>query len=231
MLELQKPSLIGAALLGAATMALGVIMLFVFPSQAELSEGFRTPIIAFEFAKSPADVEFLSGSDAIAVENREMMDEGHRWDAVFPFAYAGFIACLLLHLASRGYRWLWLAVPVALLIIPLDLRENAVLLAITDALEKGDPVEHLLAELHTATWLKWGALGVSLGALAIGFAADRAYLPAAVSAIAALGIAACWVSGSAPRVAETMSALTALFFLYLPARAIFLAWRARTLKT
>lgn len=229
MRDRQGATLASAALLGAATIALGVGMLFIFPWQANLSEGFRTPIIAFEFARSPGDVAFLTGGDAAAAANRAKMRAGHRWDTVFPFAYAGFIACLLLHLAARGHRWLWFAVPVALLIIPLDLRENAVLVAITDALEQGDPVERLLTELHIATWLKWGALGLSLAALAIALLADRAYLAAAVSAVAALGIAACWASDSAPRVAEAMSALTALFFLYLPARTLVQAWRYRRL--
>ncbi len=225
MSKLEKYAIIGAALFGIATILLGVIMLFIFPSSAELAEGFRTPIIAFEFARTDADLAFLSGSGEVASSNRRMMDDGHRWDTVFPVAYAGFIALMLLHLAARGHRWLWLAIPVALLIIPLDLRENGVLVAITAALANGNSIASLLQELHTATWLKWGALGISLAALAFGLLADKAYLAAAVSVIAALGIAACWASGSAPRVAETMSMLTALFFLYFPVRAIIQAWR------
>jgi hypothetical protein len=225
MSKLEQYAIIGAALFGIATLLLGVVMLFIFPSTAKMTEGFRTPIIAFEFAKTDADLAFLSGSDEIARENRQKMDNGHRWDAVFPFAYAGFIALLLLHLAARGHRWLWVAMPIALLIIPLDLRENGVLVAITHALDGSGSVSALLRELHAATWLKWGALGISLGALAFGFLADKAYLAAVVSVVAALGIAACWASGSAPRVAETMSMLTALFFLYVPVRAIILAWQ------
>lgn len=229
MAPLQKFALAGAALAGAAlfgiaTLALGVIMLFIFPSEATLAEGFRTPIIAFEFAASEADVAFLSGTEPSSVANRAMMDAGHRWDMAFPFAYAGFIALLLLHLAARGHRWLWLAIPVALLIIPLDIQENRVLIAITRALENGATIAHLLRELHTATWLKWGAMGVSLAALALGLVADKAYVAALVSAVAALSIVACWLSGSAGSVAEMMSAATALFFLYFTVRAIA-QWR------
>ena len=143
---------------------------------------------------------------------------------VFPFAYAGFIALLLLHLAARGHRWLWLAIPVAVLIIPLDIRENLVLTAITRALESGETIAHLLRELHNATWLKWGAMGASLAALTLGLGADKAYVSALVSAVAALSIAACWLSGSAGSAAEMMSAATALFFLYFTVRAI-VQWR------
>ena len=224
MTVLQKYALAGAALFGIATVVLGVIMLFVFPSEATLAEGFRTPIIAFEFAESEADLAFLSGTDASSRANRAMMDAGHRWDMVFPFAYAGFIALLLLHLAARGHRWLWLAIPVAVLIIPLDIRENLVLTAITRALENGETIAHLLRELHNATWLKWGAMGASLAALTLGLGADKAYVSALVSAVAALSIAACWLSGSAGSAAEMMSAATALFFLYFTVRAI-VQWR------
>lgn len=222
--KLERLAGIGAALFGIATILLGVVILFIFPSTAQLTEGFRTPIIAFEFARTDADLAFLTGSEELARVNRQMMDHGHHWDTAFPFAYAGFIALLLLGLAARGHRWLWLGIPVALLIIPLDLRENGVLVAITQALGSGNSAI-VLQELHTATWLKWGALGISLAVLASGLLAERAFLAATVSMVAALGIAACRASGSAPRVAETMSLLTALFFLYFGVRAIIYAWR------
>ena len=107
-----------------------------------------------------------------------------------------------------------------MLIIPLDIRENVVLIAITRALENGETIAQLLRELHIATWLKWGAMGASLAALALGLVAEKAYLAALVSAVAALSIAACWFSGSAGRIAEMMSAATALFFLYFTVRAM-----------
>ena len=78
MTALQKYALPSAALFGIATLALGVIMLFIFPSEATLADGFRTPIIAFEFAASEADVAFLSGAGASSRANRAMMVAGHR---------------------------------------------------------------------------------------------------------------------------------------------------------
>ena len=106
--KLQRYTILGSAVFGVATIVLGIIMLFVFPSSAELTEGFRTPIIAFEFARSDADLAFLSGSGEPAKSNRTMMNAGHRWDMIFPFAYAGFVALLLLQFVLRGQRWLWL---------------------------------------------------------------------------------------------------------------------------
>jgi len=228
--ELQKLAIVGAAILGSATVILGIIMLFVFPSSAELSAGFRTPIIAFEFARTDADLAFLSGDGATSRLNREMMNAGHRWDMVFPFAYAGFVAMLLLQVTARDQRWLGLAIPVALLIIPFDLRENIILLQITHALDNSDSIERLLAELHFATWLKWGSLGLSIAALSIGLLVEKAYLSALVSAFAALGIATCWVSGSASAIAEGMSAVLFLFFLYFSIGSGVQTWKLFSAK-
>ncbi len=225
MARLQIFAIVGSAPFGSATVILGIIMLFVFPSSAELSPGFRTPIIAFEFAKTDADLAFLSGDSDISRSNREKMDAGHRWDMVFPFAYAGFVALLLLQIVARGRYWLGLAIPLALLIIPLDLRENIILLAITNALGNSASIEVLLQELHVATWLKWGALGISIAALSIGLLAEKSYASALVSAIAALGIATCWVSGSKPAVTEAMSLALFLFFFYFSIRSGMQAWR------
>lgn len=223
--RLQKFAVIGSAAFGIATVILGVIMLFVFPSNAELSEGFRTPIIAFEFARSDADLAFLSGDGATSRLNRARMDTGHRWDMVFPFAYAGFIALLLLQIATRGQRWLGLAIPFALLIIPFDIRENTILLAITDALGNAESIELLLLELHVATWLKWGALGISIAAVAIGCSAEKAYLSALLAVAGAASVAICWMSGSEPAMTEAMSAAIFVFFFHFSIKSSIQAWK------
>jgi hypothetical protein len=218
--SLQKYASVGAAGFGIATIVLGVIMLFVFPSHANLSDGFRTPIIAFEFAKTDADLAFLSGDNPGSRLYREQMDAGHRWDMVFPVAYAGFITLLLLQIVAQGQYWLSLALPIALLIMPLDIRENRVLLAITHALGNGESIASLLQDLQVATWLKWGALGISLAALAIGYLAQQAWLAAILALLAAGSVAACRMSGSAPVMAEAMSAAISVFFLYFAIRSV-----------
>jgi hypothetical protein len=223
--ELQKFAIVGSAAFGIATVILGLIMLFVFPSSAELSAGFRTPIIAFEFARTDADLAFLSGDSAMSRLNREKMDAGHRWDRVFPFAYAGFVALLLLQSVTRGQYWLALAIPIALLIIPFDLRENSILLAITHALGNAASTEVLLQELHVATWLKWGALGISIAALAVACIAEKTRLAASLAAVSSLSIAVCRISGSKPVIAEAMSAAIFLFFLYFSIRSCIQAWQ------
>jgi len=225
MAKLSRFAIIGSAILGIATLVLGIIMLFVFPHKAELAAGFRTPIIAFEFAKTDADLAFLSGDSQTSRQNRDMMDAGHSWDMVFPFAYAGFVSLLLLQGVVRGQYLLALAIPIAVLIIPFDIRENANLLAITKALGNAESIEVLLQELRVATWLKWGALGISIAALAAGSLLEKSYASALVSAIAALGVAMCWVSGAKPVIAETMSLALFLFFLYFSLTSCMQAWK------
>ncbi len=225
MSSVRKFALFGSASFGIATVLLGLIMLFVFPASAELSAGFRTPIIAFEFAKTDADLSFLSGNGETSRLNREKMDAGHRWDMVFPFAYAGFVALLLLQLATRGQRWLGLAIPVALLIIPFDIWENTILLALTRALGNAESIEMLLVELNLATWLKWGALGISIAGLAIGYSVEKAYLSALVAVVAAMSVATCWMSGTKPVMTEAMSAAIFLFFFYFSIKSSIQAWK------
>ena len=134
MVSFQKYTTFGSAIFGIATIIVGIVMLFVFPISADLSEGFRTPIIAFEFAKTEADLSFLSGSSELNRLNREKMDAGHIWDMGFPFAYGGFIALMLLQIAEGGHRFVWLGVLFAVSIIPFDINENLTLLQITEAL-------------------------------------------------------------------------------------------------
>jgi len=225
MVRFQKYTTFGSTIFGIATIILGVMLLFTFPLSADLSEGFRTPIIAFEFAKTEADLSFLTGNDDVNRLNREKMDAGHNiLDMVFPFAYAGFIALMLLQITSRSHRSIWLGVLFALSIIPFDINENLTLLQITEALENSTSTEMLLSELHIATWLKWGAMGTSIAVLAIGFTANKEYMSAVVSLLAALGVAICWASNSSPVTAEAMSALAFLFFLTLSIKSCVQSW-------
>jgi hypothetical protein len=224
MTRFQEYTILGSAIFGITTIILGIIMLFTFPISADLSEGFRTPIIAFEFAKTEADLSFLSGSGELNRLNRDKMDAGHIWDMGFPFAYAGFIALMLLKIAKNGHRFAWLGVLFTVSIIPFDINENLTLIQITKALGNSTSIEALLLELHIATWLKWGAIGVSIATLAARFVASKEYLSALVSLLAALGIAVCWVSNSEPYIAEAMSTFLFLFFLILTIKACIQSW-------
>lgn len=213
---------------GLLTLVVAGVMLFHFPLKADLADGFTTPIIAFEFAKTAADLNFLTGSEGSAVSNRAMMDAGHQWDMLFPFAYGGFIALLILKLITTEHKWLWPFLLMAVLIIPFDINENLALLAITDVLAKGDDAGDLLAALHIATWLKWGAIAISVGGFALALLIDKRYLDAIVSWGAALSIGLYWVFNSHAQLAELMSVLLSIFFIWFLVVS-WLEWRRSTL--
>ncbi|MEM7118847.1 MAG: hypothetical protein AAF614_40895, partial [Chloroflexota bacterium] len=138
------------ALFGLATVVLGLIIVLILPTSAELTNGFRTPIIAFEFAQSAEDLAFLADDNEI----QDKFDRAHRWDMVFPIAYGLFLALLLMQSARSNSKLLILFVPLALLAIPFDIWENRILIEITGLLRNDNSAVHLLNRLQTATWLK-----------------------------------------------------------------------------
>lgn len=216
-----------AALFGLLTIVLALILLLIFPAKAELAEGFRTPIIAFEFARSESDLSFLSGASEQSRTNRASMDKGHQWDMIFPFAYGGFLFFLLLGLLGSGYKIAWLGVPFALLVIPFDLMENVTLLNITEALQNSSSVEQHLASLHLHTWLKWGSIGMSILFIAIGLLMRKDYASAVLGGIVALSVGVCWVSGSRPALTEIMSLSVSVFFAWFFIKTVLQVRKAR----
>jgi hypothetical protein len=85
-----------------ATLAFTVLFGTPPTSEFAMAEGFQTPILALEFAKSPEDLAFLQGEDA--AELRAALVHTQALDRYFPIAYAGMAAMLFLGLALRG-RW------------------------------------------------------------------------------------------------------------------------------
>jgi len=216
---------LATAAFAVATIGLAAVMLTVFPATAELTRGFRTPVLAFELALSEQDLAFLAGPGEAAARARARMDAGHRWDTVFPFAYGGFVALLLVQLARRHERLMWLGVPFALATIPTDLWENAILVDITAALGRGDPAAPLLPALYVATWLKWGVLAVALGVLAIGYLRKRARITGALAATSAGAIGLTWMARANGALAELMTVLLFAFFLAAAVRSLAAVWR------
>jgi len=65
-------------------------IMLISPSKADISEGFLTPYVAFEFAKTESDLHFLSGDGPSAIANREKLQSALHWDMVFPVAFFHF---------------------------------------------------------------------------------------------------------------------------------------------
>ena len=178
-----EPLLVGLrALWALGTAGLALWIMSLLPSSAPLEGGWKTPIIALELARTPADVAFLVGDDKAAL--RAAIDAAHAVDMAFPWAYAGLLLLTVVWLArstrlqqagrggarSSGVVSSWvggrplLAVAFALtvLVVGADMRENSVLLALTAAVGRAAPVDALLEPLAWATWLKWGAIAALL---------------------------------------------------------------------
>jgi len=153
---------------GAITIVLGLMITMTLPREAELADGFRTPILAFEFAKSDADVRFLSDADSSGKENRDKMIKGHVWDTYFPVAYGLLLFFMLLGLGLKTKKLIWIGLPFALLAILFDLLENQTLMKIVDSLEESKSASEHFNELYIRTWMKWGAIGISILCVGIG---------------------------------------------------------------
>lgn len=214
-----------AALSGLATVVLGLILFLTFPISADLPEGFQTSIIAFEFAKIEADLTYMAGDSSEARLNRQKMKTGMQWDMVFPIAYAGLLALLLLELAVRGHSIAWLGVVATTLIYPFDINENLIMLEIISALDTSTVTVVLLNNLQLATWLKWGAIAAAIAILSVGLFKDKQFGFAALAGVTAISILVCWLSGASPVIAEIMSGLLVVFFLSFAIKAGIMAWR------
>ena len=107
MSKVDRIIVLGAALCGIAMVVLSVWMLTRYPATADLTDGYRTPVLAFEFAQTPADLAFMTGDSDSAVRHRAAMAAGQQLDTAFPVAYAGLIVFLLLGQARRGRKLAW----------------------------------------------------------------------------------------------------------------------------
>ena len=206
----RSPLTLTACILALATLLITIIMLFLMPAHAALSEGFYTPIIAFEFAQSNQDLLFLAGN--AGANNRQGMHSGLLWDMAFPFAYAGFLCVLIGSHLNKHPRIATLGLLFSLLTIPADIYENWVLLSILDALSQASSTETLLAQLHIATWLKWGSMGLGFAALAVIDIQVRKPAAIFVSLFASLSVLLCFLSGSKPITTELMMLCFTLFY-------------------
>ena len=227
-----SPYLIRATAVAAlATLLLALLLLFTYPAEAGLTEGFRTPVLAFEFARTAADLEFLTGNSDSAANHRAAMDKGQYIDMLFPFAYAGLLALLLLGLARQGITSAWLGLAFALSIIPSDIRENLLMLEISAALANDQAVTALLPTMHIATWFKWWGLAITAGFLAFAYLRRRHWFAAGLSALACAAIVLSWISDASPMVIETMALLLSLFYLFFAFQAFWALKQASSATT
>ncbi len=147
---------------GAAVILLSIILLAVNPRRAEkLPAGFFTPVVAFEFIQSRAEVLDLFGHETTPARSRLIhdMDLGTYIDFAYMAAYTIFLLLFTFTFIKRkGSLYFLLPAAICLAVLTGDFMENIMLLVITWGMD-GDITPFLLM-LRFFTWLKWGGLCV-----------------------------------------------------------------------
>ena len=157
----NRPFLISGILgLGAIVMTLLFSLIGPQPA-APLPNAFLTPVLAFEFARSEADVAaiFAPAGQPVPLV-RAAMDRVNRLDFLYIALYGGCLLAFGLTCARlSGQRIYYAAVALAVIIMAADILENVQLLTITRELGI-ESIEDNLAALRVFTWLKWGGLAL-----------------------------------------------------------------------
>lgn len=136
-------------------------MEFYLPSDAP--EGYKSFIVAFEFAKTPLEIQTLfTGLSSETIKN---IDKANYIDFGFMLAYSLFLG-LIFKKAAKVFkkRWLFLGIFLSAFIFLADFTENIFLLNITKIYLSGSEIEILISILkilHLVTWLKWGGLAMA----------------------------------------------------------------------
>jgi hypothetical protein len=213
---------------GACVASVAIAVTVVSPRRmAELPAGMRTPVVAFELARTPAEVERMFGAAGSPQrgEWRARMRLGVWLDFALLLAYGVLLAGMAQELgASASPRRARAAAWLALAAAGFDALENRALLAILDAL--GGEYGAALAQLAWFTWAKWLALGAYFALLApalsrvggVGRAAAVAGVVGAVSAVLALLLRGALAELMAVAIAAAITLLVVATFLPMRSR-------------
>jgi hypothetical protein len=159
--EMRKRPFFIPGLIGVAVILVSVFSLLVFPQTSPGQiEGFRSPIIAFEFAETVEEINTLFGPNGSPkqAEMVRQMDQGNRLDYLYMLLYSSFLfSFAIVAVKQSGQKWLYAGAILAVSALIGDALENVQLLTITANLQSGD-FGDALARLHWFTWLKWGSL-------------------------------------------------------------------------
>ena len=128
-------------IIGIGTIILSIILMFIFPNEVnDLPAGFHTPILAFEFAETSADVDLIFGSKHSPLYDHieKAMRYGNYIDFVYLIAYSMFLFLFSLKARQLNYsKFFWIPAVLAVVALVSDALENITLLSITNHLESG----------------------------------------------------------------------------------------------
>lgn len=156
---MQRPFRI-SGIIGLGVIAVSLVLLLLAPGETgPLPPGFTTPILAFEFAETAADVEalFAPAGSAVRAAMVTAVTRGTWLDFLYMLLYSAFLftfcaTCVRL----TGNRFYYVGSVLALVALTADALENVQLLSIMGSL--GGDFTSPLRWLKFFTWLKWGSL-------------------------------------------------------------------------
>lgn len=136
---------------GLAVLLLSVAILPMFPKEMATPNGVDAPVIAFEFARTQADVIAVFGeaSDPLRSGRIASMDQGNRWDFAYMAFYSAFIALFFYSVYLKNRQSIWLVfAAVGILAGVADAIENIILFAITADLDAANGLQWLAYPVH-----------------------------------------------------------------------------------
>lgn len=150
------------ALAGLVLFVMAIGLQSVLPlAMGPLPEGMWSPIVAFELARSPAEIEAMFGAAGSAERDAWVaaMDLGNQLDFVFLLAYGAVLLLFSRALRERGLpRAPSIGERIVLVALVADAFENVQLLTITENL--GGEYRAALGQLMLYTWMKWIAIAL-----------------------------------------------------------------------
>jgi hypothetical protein len=140
---------------------MSVMLVIIFPSKAsKMPDGFFTPIIAFEFIQTKAEVFqlFVSTDGVVHRSMIEAMNLGNQLDYIYMCLYSFFLLMFCVTCAGLSEKkFYYIGAVISLAVLAGDAMENVQLLGITAGIESGD-FDAQLNLLYLFTWIKWGGI-------------------------------------------------------------------------
>jgi hypothetical protein len=148
--------------IGLVVVLVSLVLTGIFPKEAlVMPEGFKTPILAFEFVKTNQEIINLFGTeDEVRADLVQAFDLGNWVDFVYMVLYSAFLFRFAATAVTQSRRKLFYVGSLLAGVILLgDLLENIQLLQITAVIDSGN-FNQQLALLPIFTWVKWGGLAL-----------------------------------------------------------------------
>jgi hypothetical protein len=155
---------------GLFTLVIAGVMMFydknIKPQNVSHEAYKKAPIIAFEFAETPDDINklFYVNENSEQKLNKKFIDKMlfiNKIDFVFIISYVLFLALFSLSISRKNKIQIgYLGAIISGIVGLADVMENVQLFSILEQLDLSATYQPALTSLNVWTWIKWGLLGV-----------------------------------------------------------------------